>query len=192
MSESDFDAHAQSTKLHSIYGHHHHRHHEHTLSAVDLIAKLEQLQMNDDNNNHNEEEGQEPDHGNGFLHPEGDNEGEHRRHRSHHRRHHSRSRSRSRHDSRQRSSIAVDPELQKWSHEALHEILEHLEHQRRESEFFLQGDDSGFGLAPGLEDNGSGRMRHTQGGLSPEILRDLSSRHRSLKQSHGQANLRHS
>jgi hypothetical protein len=44
---------------------------------------------------------------------------------------------------------------------------------------------------PGMEDNGNGRMRHTQG-LSPEVLRELSLRHRSLKQSHGQANLRHS
>ncbi|KAK3838226.1 MAG: hypothetical protein J3R72DRAFT_423265 [Linnemannia gamsii] len=187
MSDSDFDVDVHSTKLHSIYGHHHH---EHALSAVDLTVKLEQLQMDDDNNSHNEEAGQQPDHDNGFLQPESDHEGEHHRHRSHHRRHHSRSRSR--HHSRQRSTITVDPELQKWSHETLHEILEHLEQQRRESEFFHQSDDSGFGLAPGLEDNGSGRMRHTQGGLSPEILRDLSSRHRSLKQSHGQANLRHS
>ncbi|KAF9124055.1 hypothetical protein BGW39_008495 [Mortierella sp. 14UC] len=194
MSDSDFNIEEQSTTLHSIYGHHHHRH-EYTLSAVDLAAKLEQLQIDDDNSGTNGEEvSQEPDYDNGFLQPEGNHgDGEHRRHRSHHRHHHSRSPSRSRHHSRSRSAITVDPELQKWSHEALQEILEHLERQRRESEFFHHGDDSSaFGLAPGLEDNGSGRMRHTQGGLSPEILRDLNSRHRSLKQSHGQANLRHS
>ncbi|KAG9064173.1 hypothetical protein KI688_003361 [Linnemannia hyalina] len=136
MSDTEFDAEAQSTKLHAIYGrhhhHHHHHHHEHTLSAVDLTIKLEQLQID--------------------------------------------------------TNITEVDELQKWSHEALHEILDRLEHQRRESEFFQSED---LGLVPGMEENGSGRMRHTLG-LSPEVLRDLSSRHHSLKQSHGQANLRHS
>ncbi|KAF9906869.1 hypothetical protein EC991_000233 [Linnemannia zychae] len=194
MNDSSLNTEELSKMLHSIYDHHHHHQHEHTLSAVDLTAKLEQLQMDDSSNGEEGREGREPRIDNGLLHPEVDNgDGEHRRHRSHHRRHHSRSRSRSRDHSRSRSAISVDTELQKWSHEALHEILEHLEHRRRESEFFHQGDDSSaFGLAPGLEDNGSGRMRHTQGGLSPEILKDLNSRHRSLKQSHGQANLRHS
>ncbi|KAF8946358.1 hypothetical protein BGZ47_000769 [Haplosporangium gracile] len=191
MSEIEFDAEAQSTKLHAIYGHHHRHHHEHTLSAVDLTIKLEQLQI-DTNNNNAEDDGQELAQDDSLLSPNGEERRHHRshsRHRHHHyhSRHHSRSRSRS--HSRQRTIAHVDPEFQKWSHEALHEILDHLEQQRRESEFFQSEED--FSMVPGMEDNGSGRMRHTQG-LSPEMLKDLSLRHRSLKQSHGQANLRHS
>ncbi|KAG0063280.1 hypothetical protein BGZ89_009980 [Linnemannia elongata] len=34
MSDTEFDAEAQSTKLHAIYGH---RHHEHTLSAKSTV-----------------------------------------------------------------------------------------------------------------------------------------------------------
>ncbi|KAF9547145.1 hypothetical protein EC957_008825 [Mortierella hygrophila] len=188
MSDTEFDAEAQSTKLHAIYGRHHHHHHEHTLSAVDLTIKLEQLQI--DTNINTEVDGQEPGQDDSLLSPNGEERRHHRSHshRRHHSRHHSRSRSRSRSHSRQRTIAHVDPELQKWSHKALHEILERLEQQRRESEFFQSED---LGLVPGMEENGSGRMRHTLG-LSPEVLRDLSSRHHSLKQSHGQANLRHS
>ncbi|KAG0283341.1 hypothetical protein BGZ96_012285 [Linnemannia gamsii] len=179
MSDTEFDAEAQSSKFHAIYGHYHH---EHTLSAVDLTLKLEQLQVDTSNNM---EDGQEPAHDDSLLSPDGEERHRHR----HHSRHHSRSRSRSRSRSHGRTIAHIDPELQKWSHEALHEILDHLEQQRRENEFFQQEDDGS--LVPGMEDNGSGRMRHTQG-LSPEVLRDLSLRNRSLKQSHGQANLRHS
>ncbi|KAF9294165.1 hypothetical protein BGZ88_004301 [Linnemannia elongata] len=182
MSDTEFDAEAQSTKLHAIYGH---RHYEHTLSAVDLTIKLEQLQI--DTNTNTEVDGQELGQDDSLLSPNGEERRHHRSH-SHHRHHRHHSRSRSRSHSRQRTIAHVDPELQKWSHETLNDILDHLEHQRRESEFFQS---ENLGLVPGMEDNGSGRMRHTQG-LSPEVLRDLSVRHRSLKQSHGQANLRHS
>ncbi|KAF9099771.1 hypothetical protein BGX23_012165 [Mortierella sp. AD031] len=187
MSDSDFDMESQRTKLHAIYGHHHHRH---TLSAVDLTAKLEQLQMEDNESassiaDQNEDEQGQGQEGQG---EDGESKTEHHSHR-HHRhdshRHHHRRHSSQRHHHRQ---VTIDPELQKWGHEQLHEILERLEHQRRESEFFQHT--FAEGVVPGMEDNGSGRLRHTHS-LSPEILKDLSLLH-TLKQSHGQANLRHS
>ncbi|KAI1316934.1 hypothetical protein EDD11_009335 [Mortierella claussenii] len=83
--------------------------------------------------------------------------------------------------------IKIDAGLQKRAQETLHEILERLERQKLESDLLTHN------AAPGMEDNGSGRTMHVHR-LSPALLDqegDLG-RYRSLRQSHGNANLRHS
>ncbi|KAG0213461.1 hypothetical protein BGX28_004316 [Mortierella sp. GBA30] len=78
--------------------------------------------------------------------------------------------------------IQIDPALQKRTQETIHEILERLERQKQEGWMAVGG------AAPGMEDNGSGRLRHTHR-LNPNVLARESG---SLRQTHGKANLRHS
>ncbi|KAF9994665.1 hypothetical protein BGZ80_000839 [Entomortierella chlamydospora] len=83
-----------------------------------------------------------------------------------------------------KGTLQIDQDLQKRAQETIHEILERLEHQKHESEFST--------FAPGVEDNGgiSGRARHTYA-LNPDLLKDTIYARSSLRQSHGNANLRH-
>ncbi|KAF9352304.1 hypothetical protein BGX26_009858 [Mortierella sp. AD094] len=81
-------------------------------------------------------------------------------------------------------TLQIDQDLQKRAQETIHEILERLEHQKHESELST--------YVPGVEENGgiSGRARHTHH-LNPDLLKDTIYAHSSLRQSHGNANLRH-
>ncbi|KAF9914324.1 hypothetical protein BX616_008529 [Lobosporangium transversale] len=85
--------------------------------------------------------------------------------------------------------IEIDADLHKRAQVTLNEILERLERQKMESDPFAYNNNN---IIPGIEDNGFGRVRHTHK-LNPKLLerRDLSHA-QTLRQSHGNANLRHS
>ncbi|KAI7822635.1 hypothetical protein BC939DRAFT_453172 [Gamsiella multidivaricata] len=101
-----------------------------------------------------------------------------RYHHQHHESHHSRLHG---------PVVQIDADLHKRTQETLHEILERLERRKHENSF-LQNDAS---VVPGMEDNGTGRLRHAQR-LNPNVLKEVRSHSHSLRQSHGNANLRHS
>ncbi|KAF8969075.1 hypothetical protein BGZ46_010739 [Entomortierella lignicola] len=83
-----------------------------------------------------------------------------------------------------KSRMPIDEDLQKRAQDTIHEILEKLEHQRQESDFTYNPS-----LIPGIEDNTSGRLRHIHQ-VNPELLKETIYAP-SIKQSHGNANLRH-
>ncbi|KAI8357952.1 hypothetical protein B0O80DRAFT_443550 [Mortierella sp. GBAus27b] len=91
--------------------------------------------------------------------------------------------------------VHVDATLHKQAHETIHEILDRLERQRMESDtLFRPSSDhsysSGTGTLQGAESN-EGRMRHTHK-LNPNLFAGELAHTHSLRQSHGNANLRHS
>ncbi|KAF9109693.1 hypothetical protein BGX27_007299 [Mortierella sp. AM989] len=94
---------------------------------------------------------------------------EHHRHRSHH---------------ASVGTVQINKDLQRRAQDTVQEILERLEHQRNGS------DSSSHNAVPGVENNGDGRMRHINR-VNPDLLKDTIYGH-SLRQSHGNANLRHS
>ncbi|KAF9435623.1 hypothetical protein BGZ76_005883 [Entomortierella beljakovae] len=95
---------------------------------------------------------------------------------------HSHTSHRERREHRHQSPSHMDKEFTKRAHETIHEILERLERQKHENDFTFNHS------MPGIEDNGVGRVRHTYR-LNPNLLDASGSL--SLKQSHGNANLRH-
>ncbi|KAG9319377.1 hypothetical protein KVV02_003890 [Mortierella alpina] len=79
-------------------------------------------------------------------------------------------------------TFQIDPALQKRTHDAIHEILDRLERQRENN--FMTTEEA----MPGMAENGADRLRPTHR-LNPSLLMRESS---TLRQSHGNANLRHS
>ncbi|KAF9184880.1 hypothetical protein BGZ51_000264 [Haplosporangium sp. Z 767] len=79
--------------------------------------------------------------------------------------------------------IQIDSELQRRTNDAVKDILDRLAQRHNEADPQMQG-------VPGVQDNGMGRRRHTHR-LNPKLLKEAR-QSRSLRQSHGNANLRHS
>ncbi|KAF9955809.1 hypothetical protein BGZ72_003400 [Mortierella alpina] len=79
-------------------------------------------------------------------------------------------------------TFQIDPALQKRAHDAIYEILDRLERQREDN--FMSTEDA----MPGMAENGADRLRPTHR-LNPNLLMRETS---TLRQSHGNANLRHS
>ncbi|KAF9575287.1 hypothetical protein EC968_003639 [Mortierella alpina] len=79
-------------------------------------------------------------------------------------------------------TFQIDPALQKRTHDAIQEILERLERQRENNIMTTEE------AMPGMAENGVDRLRPTHR-LNPNLLMRESS---TLRQSHGNANLRHS
>ncbi|KAF9288388.1 hypothetical protein BGZ68_000349 [Mortierella alpina] len=79
-------------------------------------------------------------------------------------------------------TFQVDPALQKRTHDAIHEILDRLERQRENNVVTTED------AMPGMAENGADRLRPIHR-LNPNLLMRESS---TLRQSHGNANLRHS
>ncbi|KAF9953710.1 hypothetical protein BGZ70_000142 [Mortierella alpina] len=100
---------------------------------------------------------------------------------------HAQERSRDSHPHHQRPArgqptFQVDPALQKRTHDAIHEILDRLERQRESN--FMNAESA----MPGMAENGADRLGPIHR-LNPNLLMRDSS---TLRQSHGNANLRHS
>ncbi|KAG0255002.1 hypothetical protein BG011_005401 [Mortierella polycephala] len=79
--------------------------------------------------------------------------------------------------------VQIDSELQKRTNDTVKDILDRLAQRQNEADPLMQD-------APGIQGNGTGRRRHTHR-LNPKLLKEAR-QSRSLRQSHGNANLRHS